>query len=415
MSTLLPDLERELLHAAHRTHPAAAPATRRRSRRGHRRLVPVVVAVVLLTLSAAALAATGLISIGSPVPTSHQQPDPHRDAGAVVPGTTKVLSLRAADPDGGPDWAMRVQATTRGTRCIQAARVVNGRLGVIGQNGIFNDDGRFHPLGPMSGSLACQTPDAQGNTVFSVGMNAVPASGGLGGFVGIDVGGCSGKRCPPGDLRNVYYGFVGSDATSLTYDGDDGAQHVMRPLAPYGAYLIVRRTTDTANTGSVFGPYPGAVVRKITFRDGRSCTFPKPVPGARYEPCAAIDRQPPTPKYTHAQLAAPVRARPYLRRSPRGGYWSISVSFRARAAITTAGQSYAIVLHNANAKDGVSLIGFTRSDIAAGSVVTKLAAYPARAGVHTGEVRLVTTATPGPFYFQAGTGTLVGRFKVRVP
>ena len=415
MSTLLPSLERDLVRAARRTHPAATPATRRSSRGGHRGLVPLVVAFVLLALTAAALAATGVISIGSAVPTSHQRPNPHRDAGAVVPGTTKVLSLRASDPDGGPDWAMRIQATTRGTRCIQAARVVNGRLGVIGQNGVFNDDGRFHPLGPMSGSLACQTVDAQGNTVFSVSMSAVPASGGLGGLVGIDVGGCSGKPCPPGDLRGVYYGFVGPDAESITYDGDDGAQHVMRPLAPYGAYLIVRRVTDTSDTGFSVGPDPGPVVRKVTFRDGRSCTFPRAAPGARYEPCAPFDRQPSAPKYTHAQLAAPIRAHPYLHRVRRGAYWSISVSFRARAAITTAGQSYVILLHNPRAKDGISLIGFTRSDIAAGAVVTKRATYQPPSGVHTGEVRLVTTTAPGPFIYQAGKGSLVGRFKVRIP
>jgi hypothetical protein len=405
-------LERELSAGVRRRH--------HRARRPWRRPITLSFAAALL-VTGGALAATGVIPIGSPVPTSHDRSSLDRDTGVVLPGTAKVLSLRAADPGGGPDWAMRVQATTRAAVCIQAARVAHGRLGVLGQDGAFGDDGRFHPLAAQSGSPACGALDANGDTSFNVSADAVPASGAAGGLLGIDVPGCGrpgAKPCPSRDLRDVSYGVLGREAASVTYEGDDGKLHTVRALPPYGAYLIVRRSASIGrgtSRGPAIGSGPnpaGGPIRKITFRNGRSCTFPKPGPGARYRPCALPGLRPAAPAYTHAQLATPVRARPYLR---RGRYWTISVSFRARAAITTAGQAYVILLRHPRARYGVSLIGFTRHDIAAGTVVTKRTVYSTPSGRYTGEVRLLSTATPGAFAFRPGAGTLVGRFDVRVP
>jgi hypothetical protein len=404
-------LERELSAGVRRQH--------HRARRPWRRPITLSFAAALI-LTGGALAATGVIPIGSAVPTSHNR-SLDRDTGVLLPGTGKVLSLRAADPGGGPDWAMRVQATTRDAVCLQAARAADGKLGVLGQDGAFRDDGRFHPLPAQSGSLACGAPDASGDTSLSISANAVPASGAAEGFLGIDVPGCGRpgrKACPRQDLRDVYYGLLGREATSVTYEGDDGKLHTARTLPPYGAYLIVRRSASigrgTSRGPSIgSGPNPaGGPIRKITFRNGRSCTFPKPGLGAPYQPCPLPGLRPAAPVYTHAQLATPVRARPYFR---RGRYWTVSVSFRARAAITTAGQAYVILLRHPRARYGVSLIGFTRQNIAAGTVVTKRTVYSTPSGVYTGEVRLLSTATPGAFQFQPGAGTLVGRFKVRVP
>jgi hypothetical protein len=396
-------LERELRAGVRRRH--------RRARRPWRR--PMVLAfAATLTVAGGALAATGVIPIGRSVPASHDRAHPDRDGGALVAGTTRVLALRAADPDGGPDWAMRVQATTRDALCLQAARVVDGRLGLLGQDGAFGDDGRFHPLPAQSGSHGCAALDAAGDTSFNVTMDAVPASGAAGGYLGIDVPGCGrpGTRaCPQRDLRDVSYGLLGRAAASVTYEGDDGALDTVPALPPYGAYLVVRRSSASLGFGPSHGPSigdgispGGGAVREVTFRDGRSCSFPGP--------CALLGSKAPTP--TPAQLATAVRAHPYFR---HGRYWTIAVSFRARAAITTAGQAYAILLDNPHAKDGVSLIGVTRNDIAAGAVVTKHTVFSAASGVHTGEVRLLTTTTPSRFQYQPGAGVLVGRFSVRVP
>jgi hypothetical protein len=400
-------LERELSAGVRRQHL--------RARRPWRRPITLSFAAALL-LTAGALAATGVIPIGSPVPTSHDH-SLDRDTGVVLPGTAKVLSLRAADPGGGPAWAVRVQATTRDAVCIQAARMVDGELGVLGQDGAFRDDGRFHPLSAQSGSLACGALDANGETSLNISAEAVPASGAAGGFLGTDVPGCGRpgtKACPNQDLRDVSYGLLGREATSVTYAGDDGKLHTVRTVPPYGAYLIVRRSASIGRRLSIgSGPNPaGGPIRKISFRNGRSCTFPKPGRGARYQPCALPGLRPAAPVYTHAQLATPVRARPYLR---RGRYWTISVSFRARRAIATAGQAYVVLLRHPRARYGMSLIGFTRHDIAAGTVVTKRTVYSTPSGVYAGEVRLLSTATPGAFRFEPGAGTLVGRFKVRVP
>src|SRR5439155_1637813 len=64
----------------------------------------------------------------------------------IVPGTTRVLPVRAADPDGGPPWGLRVFRAKSGAFCVQTGRVVNGKLGVLGQEGAFHNDGRFHEL-----------------------------------------------------------------------------------------------------------------------------------------------------------------------------------------------------------------------------------------------------------------------------
>jgi hypothetical protein len=404
-------LERELSAGVRRRH--------HRARKPWRRPITLSCAAGLI-LAGGALAATGVIPIGSPVPTSHDR-RLDRDTGVLLSGTTRVLSLRAADPGGGPAWAMRVQATTRDALCLQAARVVDGKLGVLGQDGAFRDDGRFHPLSAQSGSLACGALDARGDTSFNISAGTIPASGAAGAFLGIDVPGCGRpgtKACPDQDLRDVSYGLLGREATSVTYEGDDGKLRTARTVPPYGAYLIVRRSAsagrDTSRSPSIgSGPNPaGGPIRKITFRNGRSCSFPKPGPGVRYQPCALPGLRAAAPVYAHAQLATPIRARPYLR---RGRYWTISVSFRARAAIATAGQAYVILLRHPRARLGMSLIGFTRHDIAAGTVVTKRTVYSTPSGVYAGEVRLLSTTTPGAFHYQPGAGTLVGRFKVRVP
>ena len=305
-------------------------------------------------------------------------------------------------------------------RVLSSSGTRAGKLGVLGQDGAFGDDGRFHPLSAQSGSRACGALDANGDTSFNISADAVPASGAAGGFLGIDVPGCGRpgtKACPDQDLRDVSYGVLGREAASVTYEGDDGKLHTARAVPPYGGYLIVRRSASIGrgtSRGPSIGSGPnlaGGPIRKITFRNGRSCTFPKPGPGARYQPCALPAMRPATPVYTHAQLATPVRARPYLR---RGRYWTISVSFRARAAIATAGQAYVVLLRHPPARYGMSLIGFTRHDIAAGSVVTKHTVYSTPSGVYTGEVRLLSTTTPGGFQFRPGAGVLVGRFNVRV-
>src|SRR4051812_38679344 len=101
MSTLIPELERELQAMVAR-QGAAAPIAEPSARR-HRRLsrrAAIVLAAVLLLAATAALAATGVIPVGTPVtdPPGAPEPRPHVGLGTVVHGTAKVLSLRVEDP-----------------------------------------------------------------------------------------------------------------------------------------------------------------------------------------------------------------------------------------------------------------------------------------------------------------------------
>ena len=73
-----------------------------------------------------------------------------------------MLPIAAPDPAGGPDWGMRVLSTTRGEGCLQLGRIVDGKLGALGQDDAFANDGRFHEL-PVSAAFdsaaaPCSTP-----------------------------------------------------------------------------------------------------------------------------------------------------------------------------------------------------------------------------------------------------------------
>ena len=155
--TYLPQLKDQLLAAT----VEVAPASRRR-----RRSLAVAIAVLAAAgLTTGALAATGVIAIGTPVkdPARSHDGDPRRGNGVVVPGSARLLALRVADPRGGPPWGMRIVGTTRGVGCVQVGRVVDGKLGVLGRDGLAHDDGRFHELPPTAvDPWDCQTVDAAG-------------------------------------------------------------------------------------------------------------------------------------------------------------------------------------------------------------------------------------------------------------
>ena len=117
----LPQLQRALVAAAERVEAAPARTTLRR-----RRVRTLAIALaVALGLAGVAYAATQLIETGEPVP-----PPPHSGSllDRIVPGTTRVLPVRAADPDGGPPWGLRVFRAKSGAFCVQTGRVVTGSL-----------------------------------------------------------------------------------------------------------------------------------------------------------------------------------------------------------------------------------------------------------------------------------------------
>ena len=252
-----PELRAALVAAAERQrHLAAAgsgagrTATPSRPSWGPRQLRTVVIAVLaLLGITAVALAAAGVFSPGRPV-TPVSVPKPRAFDGAVIPSTIRLLSLRADDPAGGPEWGLRILATTRGEVCIAPGRVQDGMIGVLGRDRAFGDDGRLHPLAAdYIDPLGCALPDAGGHAFLNISQTGLPASALIQGIAAA-AGGCRVDNpppadrallCPSRDLRDVYYGLLGPDAVSVTYRASSGDLATERTAGPDGAYLVVLR------------------------------------------------------------------------------------------------------------------------------------------------------------------------------
>ncbi|WP_022930066.1 hypothetical protein [Patulibacter americanus] len=258
----LPQLERLLVEEAARQDRAA-----RRARRGSTRLFLAVV-LAILAGGSAAFAATQLLPEGRAVPAPKQRP------GAYVhryTGPDRVLSLRAADPDGGLPWGLRFTRTrpTGGMGCTQVGRTQDGRIGVVGRDGAFGDDGRFHAL-PKALVQGCGGLDARGAPSLQASGEATAS--GLRGW-SEQTGGCvpAGTRtpagvpgCAPSSARTVVYGFAGPGARSVTLHERGGPSRTIDTgRKVYGAYLFVLRGA------------PGAHRRvRLTarFADGRTCS-----------------------------------------------------------------------------------------------------------------------------------------------
>jgi len=206
------------------------------------------------------------------------------------PRSVSAISAYAEDPAGGPPWGMRTLKTTTGLACIQIGRVAAGQLGVIGQDGAFANDGRFHPLAPQAieNPADCGPPHApgqsrlaagaSGGTVLSVSSQGVPASG--------SPPDCSppGDQethpnppiCPEHDERAIFTGTLGPSARSITYATPEGQLRTIK-LGADGAYLIVARVNPTLDQGgaNVSGPLPppgdGQPIQRITYDNGSEC------------------------------------------------------------------------------------------------------------------------------------------------
>src|SRR5579872_4709844 len=148
--TLLPEVRSQLYDAAARRarSPRAGLLGRLSGGRltGGWRRTPLIALGVALVLAGGAFGA-GLIQLGAPakLPFSFYG-NAREGAGGLLAGTVRMLPIAAPDPAGGPDWGMRVLSTSRGEGCLQLGRIVDGKLGALGQDDAFANDGRFHEL-----------------------------------------------------------------------------------------------------------------------------------------------------------------------------------------------------------------------------------------------------------------------------
>lgn len=300
----LPDLERALFDAAARLEAptAGVPAAsddRRHARRWRRRSTPLLAGLATLLLAGGALAAaTGLLKSGDRVPDA---PDTARTPVSAMTGFA-LADIRAADPDGGPPWgigtydatprplkpgetlasAARVAQLRAGAQvtCVVVGRIQAERLGVVGRDGVFANDGRFHALTPAAqSSSACSGRGANGSFVSMSSGPPIPASG-YTGPVGTAIGGCRERvnldgptvspqtrrklrgvpQCATAGLRHVVAGFAGPQAKSVTLAGGRYRKTLRVLPEDNGAYIFVLRPTA--------GQRPALT---ITDRSGRSC------------------------------------------------------------------------------------------------------------------------------------------------
>jgi hypothetical protein len=439
--SILPQLERDLSDSAiqrerrHGMQPRPAARGRTRSVR-IRRLVPLPLALIvaLLLITTIALAASGVIPLGSPVRPSGPL-SPGVGEGLPLPGHSRLLPLRAPDPDGGPPWGIRILRTTRGLVCLQLGRVQDNQLGQLGVDGSFSDDGRFHPL-PADVLPADATSGQSANATCHLPGLAISAEA-----VGLDRSGAPATPpdIPPQNLRDVSYGQLGPDALNVSYHAN-GEQHTAHVLAGVGVYLIVQRTKPgepIRTSGGSFGvtvpggplPNPDGRLTSITYSfDGQLCqdsitssvpdpcpSPPPPSPGVK--PLQLCGSSPATPAATpcarsqERSLNVPVHVTPRLH-----GHLLVAaeISFRAPLAVTSAERGYTLVMPC----HGDTIGNPIDRNVARGSIVHVEWGYPY--ANHCGsppEVQILYGSGTGNGLAGLGPSgaTLVGAAKIKLP
>lgn len=352
---VLEELEREFERVA-RCAPLPHRWWRRRGTVG-------LVVLVTGTTATAALAAGGLLT-GEPVkdpPGAAAKPT--EGLGTVKARSAVLTGLRVADPAGGPAWGLRTSKTTREQGCVQVGRVVGSRLGVLGQDGSFDNDGRFHELPPgVSERRDCQPLDAAGNSFVAISYQGLPASGAGGDCsvrptpadpTGTGTQPAKTPLCAKDSLRILFYGTLGPEATSVTYLDENGAVKSTPTSGRQGAYLVVLRPSAKRPAKGYYvpAPSPGSGLRSVRYRDGGECRIrdPRSIGGAKR--CPRVGYVPPKVKrVSTADLESPVTAtfapRPV---DPTAGTpsaskllsWQLTVRFTSRVAVNP--PSYYIV------------------------------------------------------------------------
>ncbi len=308
--------------------------------------------------------------------------------------------------------------------CVQVGRVVRGRIGALGQDGAFDNDGRFHELAAGDLQSYCEPLDGAGNLFIAVSYQGMPAAG--------PVEGCSFVRdgralpaCPPSDARVLYFGSLGPLARSVTYRGADGGIEE-QPTGPGGAYLVVVRPRSGHVPRNHYSPSssPGAGLLSVRYVDGQVCRIAsaKRLGGARQCPLHGYVSRP-RRRVTPAQAGTAVRAT--LTRSaripsgaPAGSrpQRTVLLSFRARVASDSHAYYSATMRSKGGGPrcNGMSVANLTR-DVAAGSrVEIRFYVDPGCPGPFCGAVRFrPEPKKPDPMPFAGFGGALVDRYVVR--
>jgi hypothetical protein len=414
----------DALHAGFRRAEAAEAGRGRRPfprLRGRRRFIAVVAAALLI--GTGALAAAGVIGDGTPLrPAPHSPHNPSEGLGVVRAGTGVMLPLLVDDPAGGPPWGARFVSTTRGLGCLQIGRVVDGRVGVLGQDGAFANDGRFHPLsinyfgsGSVVGPFPCGTLDAKGHAFAHIYMHGVAASGlvlpssaqrGCAPNKAYHRGGITIPRCPSGDLRAITTGMAGPQAVSVTYR-DRGQIKTLNTVGSQGAYLIVRRVSPSERQLGTFEPGGAGALVAINYSDGTGCRLKRFA--MLNQTCPPVGRVEP-PAVRRAEVAAPVSVR-----IGKGHFGrAVVASFVARKAVTDARAAYTWTLRLSGPQVNCRAIvsGPALRNVKVGERVEFHQPTDGCRGVFHGKVEYHYGLSEGQPLFGSGKSVLVGRFTI---
>ncbi len=378
-------VERQLSTAvrvgAHRPRYARIPFGRPGTRRPPR---PLAVLLACLVMGGTALAASGVIHLGSPVHVRANSP--HVGGGVPAPGGSRLLPIAFPDPAGGPPWGLRAVRTTRGLVCLQVGRVLDGKLGVLGIDGAFHGDGQLHPLpatalpgsvpgiGPGLGhgeEAACHLP----GEAFSQERNGIERS--ASGANGANGG------APRSRLRDIYFGALGPQALSVSYliGGHSGTQRVVPGVGAYLLVTAVGAADELGTSGGTMSPAgsvaPVKPLTAIAYRvggrecrrllPGQSATDQCPESQALYPPSTFL---PP-----NRDLHVPLHVT--LQRAGRE-VTAARVGFRAPYPVSGAAQSYELQIPLGPCHGGLggAVGSSTNSDIATGSQVQKTIGSP---------------------------------------
>jgi hypothetical protein len=425
-SALVPQLERELVNAARRDARLVPPASRRGAPRVRTwlRSPLLAAALVILACGAAALAAQSLLLSGAPVTLPRGIPlRPRSGLGVPLPGSSKALTLQVPDPAGGPPWGARFVATTRGYGCLQIGRVVRGQLGVIGEDGAFSDDQRFHalPLDYLEGPFPCAPTDAQGHAFAGVFIDGTPASG----LEAEDFCAAPGRHvnlpervCPARDERLLMAGMAGPLARSVTYADGHGRLRTVTATGPQGAYLIVLPAPTVlgleAGEYEPLGGPGGGTIREIAYANGRVCRLARG-PNARVDVCPPVGQQPlAQPHVSAASVASPVSVR--LRTETVAlRYRTVTepmllISFRARVPVLSASAEYGYTVRfpGSGRNCDITSLGPVDADVRRGQIVhAQVSSNHCRGTFHVRVFYVHGGRTDGlPFDLSGGTLTV---------
>jgi hypothetical protein len=234
VSGFFEQVERELVAAAARQ----AAATARRRSRGAALLLATS---LVLGVAGTAGGATYLALRGSSIaPFAADSVTPEQ---RVEAGSSRVLALRAADPQRGvPPWALRVSRSDAGLTCSTVGQVREGAFGLVGL------DGRFREL-PEANADACGD-DLLGTRVFAARKTR--------------------------DVRTVVYGVAGSGLQRVTVEVAGGEPRTLRHT-PEGGFLFVL-SGYPEDVQPVVKLTRGGKTRRYAFADGGS-VVPDPLGG----------------------------------------------------------------------------------------------------------------------------------------